>query len=209
MSVRMTKKWLLLLFLLIASLSAPAQVSVVRSGSVEIGPFFGGSYGIDRWRAMGGGNLTYAVSKYVLPYFEYSYFPGIGRKFTGTFPGTGNPFTASYSIPISDVHGGVHIRIPIREKPVVPYLVGGLGTLINSARTVRVTYTDVSGRQTLDLSVPRNSDFAFNAGGGIRFYLGGTGRFGFRTEAKVYKPTGTFSDSTFGKVELGLFFQLR
>lgn len=207
----MTSRWVVALFFCVAVSSAVAQVSVVRAGSVEIGPFIGASYGIDRWRLMGGGNITYALkNKYVLPYFEYSYFPGIGRKFTGTFPTTGRQYTASYSIPISDIHGGVHIRVPIRESPVVPYLVFGMGALVNPARTVSVSYADVSGPfQTVNLDVPRTSDFAINAGGGLRFYIGGTGRFGFRAEAKVYKPTGTFSDSTFGKVEAGLFFQLR
>jgi hypothetical protein len=206
----MNKKWAVLFFLLGLS-EAVAQVSVVRSGSVEIGPFVGGSYGIDRWRVMGGGNITYAFkNRYVLPYFEYSYFPGIGREFQTTFATTGNLLTGRYSIPLSDIHGGVHIRVPIRETPIVPYAVFGMGALINPSRTVRVTYSDAGGPvETLSLDVPSSTDFAINGGGGLRFYIGGNGRFGLRTEAKIYKPTGAFSGSTFGKVELGLFFQLR
>jgi hypothetical protein len=207
----MGKKCAVALLLCLGAGSAWAQVSVVRSGSVEIGPFVGASYGIDRWRVMGGGNITYAFkNKYVLPYFEYSYFPGIGREFNGNFSGTGRPFTARYSIPIHDIHAGVHVRVPIRESRVVPYLVFGMGALVNPSRTVNVTYSDASGPfQTATLAIDKTSNFAINGGGGLRFYIGGTGRFGFRAEAKVYKPTGDFSDSTFGKVEAGLFFQLR
>jgi len=54
------------------------------------------------------------------------------------------------------------------------------------------------------------ANFTINGGGGLRYYLGGSGRFGFRVEAKVYKPVeGPFSNDTIGKVEAGFFFQLR
>jgi hypothetical protein len=157
---------------------------------------------------MGGGNATFAVNKYLLPYVELSYFPGIGRSTSGTFPGTGRPFTTSYSIPLTDFHGGVHIRLPIlREKPVVPYLVFGVGGLSHFNRTVTATATDSSGAVTqVPFTVPGGTNFAVNTGGGIRFYIGQ--RFGLRVEAKAYKPTGDFTD-VFGKVEGGFFFQLR
>src|SRR4051794_32326848 len=188
------------LFLFTAVPEAGAQPkSVVRSGSFEIGPFLGASYGIDRVRVMGGGNVTFAVNKYLLPYAEFSYFPGIGRSTTGSFDATGRVFATKYSIPLSDFHGGIHLRLPVfREKPVVPYLVFGLGGLTHFQRTVKASYTDASGTSTnIDLPVAGGTDFAINTGGGIRFYLGQ--RFGFRVEAKAYKPTGAFPD-VFGKV---------
>ena len=196
------------LFVLVPAPAAAQSKSVVRSGSFEIGGFIGSSYGIDRFRVMGGGNATFAVNKYLLPYVEFSYFPGIGRTSSGVFSGTGRPFSSSYSIPLSDFHGGVHIRLPIfREKPVVPYLVFGLGGLKHFDRTVNATYVDATGATTqLPLQVQGGTDFAVNGGGGIRFYLGQ--RFGLRAEAKAYKPTGEFSQ-TFGKVEGGFFIQLR
>jgi hypothetical protein len=180
--------------------------SVVRAGSFEVGPFLGASYGIDKARVMGGGNVTFAINRYVLPYAEFSYLPGIRRTQTGTFSGTGRPFTTSYTIPLSDFHGGVHIRIPIHESPVVPYLVLGIGALKHFESTVTATNTDATGTVSQPLLVPGGSDFAVNFGGGLRYYLGQ--RFGVRVEAKAYKPTGTFSD-VFGKVEAGFFFQLR
>jgi hypothetical protein len=188
--------------------AAAQSKSVVRSGSIEIGPFLGASYGIDQTRFMGGGNVTFAVNKYLLPYAEFSYFPGIGRSTSGTFSGTGRPYTTTYSLPLSDFHGGVHIRLPVfHEKPVVPYLVFGVGGLKHFDRTVNATYTDASGTSTqLPLTVAGGTDFAFNTGGGIRFYIGQ--RFGLRVEAKAYKPSGDYPD-VFGKVEAGFFFQLR
>lgn len=182
-----------------------AQVSLVRAGSFEVGPFVGASYGIDQFRAMGGGNVTFAINKYILPYAEFSYFPGIGRNQNGTFA-SGSPYTLHYAIPLSDFHGGVHLRIPIRESPVVPYLVFGIGGLHHSARTVTATFTAFGQPTSQTLEVPTGTDRAINFGGGIRYYI--SQRFGVRVEAKAYKPGGEFTQ-TFGKVEGGFFFQLR
>lgn len=185
--------------------------SVVRSGSFEIGPFVGASYGLDKFRVMGGGNVTYSVNKYILPYFEYSYLPGLPRTQSGSLP-DGRTFTHTFKIPLSDIHGGVHIRMPIfRESRVVPYLAFGMGVIHFPTTGGTVSYTGVGGQPaSLALSIPGESNFTINGGGGLRFYVGRSGRFGFRTEAKVYKPTtGAFSDTTIGKVEAGVFFQLR
>ncbi|MBI2689684.1 MAG: outer membrane beta-barrel protein [Acidobacteria bacterium] len=176
--------------------------SVVRSGSYEVGGFVGASYGIDEFRWMGGGNVTYAANKYILPYAEFSYFPGIGRKISRTIPGLTAPVVIAYNIPLTDFHGGVHIRMPIREFPIVPYGVFGVGMIHAPERTFNVTVEQlpiqfVSGSST---------DAAINFGGGLRYYI--NQRFGIRAEAKAYKPTGQFKD-TFGKVEFGFFIQLR
>jgi len=182
-------------------------VSVVRSGSFEIGGFAGASYGVDDFRAMGGANVTYAINKWILPYAEYSYFPGVARKLQTTIPGTGITATGTFSLPLSDFHGGVHIRIPIRESPIVPYLVAGVGALHHFEKPVTFTYTGADNLQhTLNSSDPAGTDFAFNVGGGIRYYI--SQRFGLRVEAKAYKPNSSFTD-VFGKVEGGFFFQLR
>lgn len=200
---------------ILAGLSAIAsfgQVSAVRSGSFEVGPFIGASYGIDKFRIMGGGNVTYALkNKYVLPYFEYSYLPGLPRTTSGVIPNGGGPYKHTFSIPLSDIHGGVHIRMPIfKESPIVPYLVFGMGVVHYPGRTDNLSYQGASGPTTIQVPVPGGSDFTINGGGGLRYYIGGTGKFGFRAEAKVYKPTtGAFSDTTIGKVEAGFFFQLR
>jgi len=178
----------------------------LSAGNTEVNGFLGTSFGIDKARVMGGGNISYAVSKHLLPYAEFSYFPGIGRRQEGTFPGTGRPYTATYQIPLVDFHGGVHVRLPIRESRVVPYGVIGAGVIHSLARTVDATYDLGGSTVSQTLSAPARSDFAVNFGGGLRFYA--TQRFGFRLEAKAYKPTGTFSQ-VFAKFEGGVFFQIR
>ena len=175
--------------------------SVVRSGSYEVGGFVGASYGIDEFRWMGGGNVTYAATKHILPYAEYSYFPGIARRQTITIPGQ-SAATISYNIPLSDFHGGVHIRFPIKELPIVPYGVFGMGIIHAPERQFNVDYEGIK----IPFTSQASNNFAVNFGGGLRYYI--NQRFGIRGEAKVYKPTGEFNQ-TFGKVEVGFFIQLR
>lgn len=188
---------------LLCAMGATAQTaSVVRSGSYEVGGFIGASYGIDEFRWMGGGNVTYAATKYILPYAEFSYFPGISRSQSRTIPGLSQPVNINYRIPLSDFHGGVHIRMPIRELPIVPYGVFGMGLIHAPSRDFNV---DVEGIQ-VPFTAASTNDFAVNFGGGLRYYI--NQRVGIRAEAKVYKPTGQFNE-TFGKVEFGFFIQLK
>jgi hypothetical protein len=200
----------IVLLIIGGALSAFGQSDAVRSGSVEIGPFVGASYGIDKFHPMAGGNITYAFkNKYVLPYFEYSYFPGIPHQNTPP-PLPGLTLTGNYTLQFSDVHGGIHVRIPIPEKPIVPYLVFGMGTLIYPGRTD--SFSGTVGGQPFMTKVPVDggSDFTINGGVGLRYYLGQSGKVGFRGEAKFYKVmNGAFSGTTFGKVELGFFVQIR
>jgi hypothetical protein len=195
--------------MLAGGLSAFGQSSAIRSGSVEIGPFIGGSYGIDKFHVMAGGNITYALkNKWVLPYFEYSYFPGIPHQSTLNL-GPGAVLTHNFTLALNDVHAGVHVRIPIGEKPVVPYLVFGMGGMIYPGRTDVFTGTVNGAPVTQTSAASGGADFTTNGGGGLRYYLGRSGTYGFRTEAKFYKiVNGSFSGTTFGKVELGFFIQL-
>jgi len=189
------------------------QSSAIRSGSVEVGGFVGASYGIDKFHPMAGGNITYALkNRIVLPYFEYSYFPGIPHQGVLNVGG-GQTLTQNYTLAFSDVHGGVHVRIPIAEKPIVPYLVFGVGTMIYPSRTDTFSGTIGSGSTAQPVNqmvpVPGGSDFAINGGVGLRYYIGQTGTYGFRGEAKFYRiMDGSFTGTTFGKVEFGFFIQL-
>jgi hypothetical protein len=189
-------------------LNCSAQVPVVRSGSFEIGGFVGVSYGVDAFRAVGGGNVTYAVNRWLLPYVEYSYFPGIARSISQPVPGLPNVSAqTTYSAPLSDFHGGVHIRFPIRESRVVPYAVFGLGGLTHFSRNTTLTYTGADALlHTLPAIDPSGTDFAVNFGGGLRYYM--NQRFGFRVEAKGYKANSSIT-AAFGKVEAGFFYQVR
>src|SRR4051794_19390695 len=93
-------------------------VAPVRKGTFELNGFAGYSYGINERagnpsRVIGGGTLSYSITRVFLPYFEFGYFPGIGRTQTGSIPSTGRTFNAHYNVPLADIHGGVHIRVPI------------------------------------------------------------------------------------------------
>src|SRR2546421_639836 len=47
---------------------------------VELNMFFGGSYGVDSYRWMAGGNASVALTSHLIAYGELSYFPGFLRK---------------------------------------------------------------------------------------------------------------------------------
>jgi hypothetical protein len=179
--------------------AAAQNVSVVRANSIEVGPFVGLTYGLDAIRVLEGGNVTYAVTSRILPYIEYSYFPGLVRSFN--VPG----FSGNTRVPFSDIHAGVHIRFPIHESPLVPYAVAGIGALIYPERTLTFQ-PNSSGFAPNPIPIPGTSDLAVNFGGGLRYYFGQ--RWGARLEGKVYKPTGEYT-GVFGKVEVGIFYQFR
>lgn len=206
--------------LLIRLVCAIAFVSVVSAqvpgtGSIELGGFVGATYGIGTYAEMGGGNLSYAVNKYLLPYVEFSYFPEIERQLSGTIGGTNNPYKVDYSLAGTDFHGGVHVRVPIKESRIVPYGVFGVGRMGYSSGTLNITYTDSSGatHNGGTIQSPGGGRAAVNFGGGLRFYV--HPRFGLRVEAKGYKPFGEPAGGNFGysnpflKVEGGFFLQLR
>ena len=130
-------------------------------GKAEIGGFVGGSFGVDQWRVMGGGNVAIAAQRYVLPYFEYSYFPGLQRKMSLSRG------EVRYSVPLSDFHAGVHIRFPRGQTPVMPYLVAGAGGVRSSDTNVQVRFSDGF---TFSDTIKGSTDFAVNFGGGIRYY---------------------------------------
>jgi hypothetical protein len=191
-----------------------AQVAIVRSGSVELGGFVGASYGIGSYAVMGGGNVSYAATKFLLPYVEFSYFPSIERHLTGTIGGTSNSYSADYSLAATDVHGGVHIRIPVRESRFAPYGVIGVGRLGYSSSILNINYLDSSGTSHPipgGVQSPGGGRVALNFGGGLRFYA--NPRYGFRVEVKGYKPFGEPAggqlgySNTFLKAEGGFFIQ--
>ena len=186
-----------LLFLLFTASAAAQQGPIVHQGTTEIGGFIGSSYGLDSWRAMGGGNVAYAVTRLVMPYAEFSYFPGIQRN--ASFPSG----SVGFSVPVSDAHAGIHLRMPLGESSIVPYLVAGAGMLRFGNADVKIKFPDGT---TLSDTIKGESNFAANFGGGVRIYT--REHVGFRVEAKVYKPTGTYTDP-FYKVEGGVFIQFK
>jgi len=189
---------------------AQQNVSFLRTGSFEAGFFGGASYGIVNFQGMVGGNLTFAATKNILPYVEYTYLPQVAFPLAPSLNlGPGYSYTVDHNVSFSDFHGGLHIRLPIHDSPLVPYAVVGVGALTHFAQTVTFNVTGPNGPAPPEpLPVPGGSNFAVNAGFGFRYYIR-SARFGLRTEAKVYKPTGQGYNSAFGKVEFGIFYQFR
>lgn len=177
---------------------AQNNASFVRANSFEVGGFVGASHGLDRYQVMGGGNVTYAVNKYILPYTEFTYIPGLRQQIEKT--------KGYYQRNLTDFHGGVHLRMPIfRESPIVPYGAFGVGLLHSNAPTGQ--QVNSAGTASSITGIGPSSSLAVNGGGGLRFYIGQ--RFGLRTEAKVYHSTSDSLRATFYKVEFGVFFQIR
>lgn len=182
---------------------AQGKTPDLRPGNFELGLYGGASYGVDAFHGMGGVNLSYSLPKLLLPYVEFSYFPGIPRAEDAQ----DHSFTFHGSDRLIDFHGGVHIRLIKAESRVVPYAVLGFGVL-NGRITGYNHFYATSNAAAVDqpLRTPETStDPAVNFGGGLRVYH--TSAFGYRAEFKAYRPlSGRFTNFV-PKIEGGIFFQ--
>jgi hypothetical protein len=195
---------------LIASAAFGGDVPVCTHGNLELGLFGGESYGLDRFRPMVGGNIAYGLSCAFFPFAEASYLPGILR--TNSAATVGSPSYRQFSIDMTDVHAGLHLRLPKPESRVLPYVVVGAGMIRQSAGTAVFFNVGFPGqpvdRQTV--SVPSAFSPAFNFGGGLRFYF--NDRFAVRIEMKGFKPTSApapLQPNLFYRFAIGPEFQLR
>ena len=143
-------------FLLVGSAFAQ-DAPIIRKGVTEVGGFVGASYGIDQARVMGGGNVVYSLTRALMPFGEFSYFPGIGR--TQPVSGLANT-TESFSIPITDFNVGFHLRIPIPKSRVWADIASGLllkARLLNEKNEAveQFAFTDVQIGARLDRDMVR------------------------------------------------------
>jgi len=169
---------------------------------MEVGLFYGSSYGADSYRWMGGGNVGLAVTTRAMLYGEVGYFPGIVRQ-RANASADGLRQQLRYTTPILDMHAGVHYFIRRSDSRVTPYGVAGLGLLRSDFNgTGEILIPNVPPQQ-----FPLNetsADLAFNAGSGLRYYS--RERWGLRIEFKAYRPvTGPYSD-VFFKGVVGIFW---
>jgi Outer membrane protein beta-barrel domain len=193
--------------LLLAVTAAFAQdAPIVNKGTTEIGGFVGASYGTQNFQVMGGGNVAYAVTRAIMPYAEFSYFPGlpITQDLTGTIGDPGTKASANYRLPLYDFHVGVHYRFPIKESPFVPYGVFGVGLLHTAQSTFEFDYTQYGNKITQTNTLDSANNFAVNFGAGVRYYT--RQKVGFRAEAKFYHVGGIIN-GIFSKYEFGIFYQ--
>jgi len=177
---------------------------IIRQGVTEVGGFVGASYGLDKTRVMGGGNVVYSLTRIFMPFAEVSYFPGIGRsQSVPAVPGA----VETFSIPVTDFNFGFHLRVPIPKSRIIPYAVASAGGIHTPQREVTATYPDLSNPGQIDsltFQASPTTSFAVSGGAGLRYYA--TERLGFRAEFKAYRPTGTYTNP-FYRVAFGFFYQ--
>jgi len=175
----------------------------------EAGLYFGESYGLDRFRPMIGGNVAYGLSCRLYPFVEASYMPGILR--TNNVGDAASPSYRQFSLNMTDVHTGMHFRIPIPEFPIMPYVVGGFGLIRQAKGTA--TFVNVSSFGQVDrqtVTVPSSVSPAFEFGGGLRVFF--NDRFALRVEVKGFKPTSApapLEPRVFYRFAIGPVFQIR
>ena len=158
----------------------------VRRNNVEVALLGGASLGFEKYRFMGGGNVGWAATKHIFPYVEASYLPGLIREREQNI-GDGIILQQRFEAPAFDFNGGLHLRAPVAESPVVPYAVIGVGG-IRYGSTNEVQLVDNSGNvlDTGTLNIDSQSVLAVNGGAGLRYYV--NEKVGLRFEFKAYKP---------------------
>jgi hypothetical protein len=174
--------------LLISALPAHAQQTDTGVGiaAVSAGGIFGlgghGSYGA---------SLGAPVSKYLVPFIDFSYSPLTSYAFTYGVNLTGKGL---YTSSLLDVNGGLKIRFPTKSD-WVPYIGLGAGLLRLSSST------DTSGFSTTASVNASRDQVAGNASVGALYYV--TQHIGIDTEVKGYMA----EHNHFGRASVGLFFQ--
>ena len=190
-------------------LHAQADIPYLAKGNVELNGFVGAAAGGGNTSLGAGGNLAVAVHRNVMPYVEYSYFPGsLGASLNVMNPigGTNDVALATGKAARQDFHGGVHLRFPIGRSKIVPYAAFGVGALfISSAKGTIVVPVGNGTTRTFDTTLPSETETAVNFGGGIRIYT--KENFGLRLEVKGYRPvSGNYVRDTFMKATVGFFW---
>jgi len=167
------------------------DVPIVRANQFELGALAGFTYGVDQSRVMGGGNVTYSVLNWLLPYAEFNYFPSIQRSTLLNAGGQKAKYV--YDIPMTDVNFGVHARFRLPHTRFVPYIVAGAGLFHFPRRSEQVyqynpTTQTYPGPPQSGTSFAAGTNFAVTVGGGLRYYLNGE-HVGLRAETKGYRLT--------------------
>lgn len=196
------------LFLLAAWLANGQSVPSCKGGNFEVGLFGGESYGLDRFRPMGGANVAYGLSCALYPFAEASYLPGILR--TVNVPTGSTTSAQQFSVNMTDFHAGLHVRLPRPESRVLPYGVIGVGLIRGSKSTGTVYNVSDFGTVAFTQQIPASTNFAVDFGAGLRFFF--TERIAMRIEFKGFKPTSAptpLEPKVFYRFAIGPVFQFR
>jgi hypothetical protein len=173
--------------LLISSVPAHAQTDTnVGIASASAGGIFGlgahGSYGA---------SLADPLSKYFMPFVDFSYSPLTSYAFTYGSNLTGKGL---YTSSLLDLNGGVKIRFT-GKRDWVPYIGVGAGLLRLSSSTYTSGFS-----QTATVNASRN-ELAGNVSVGGLYYV--TQHVGFVMEVKGYMA----AHNRFGRASIGVFYQ--
>lgn len=181
----------------------PTQKPAVsqQKGDSELGLFSGAVFSpfAERPKIGAGANYAYALNKYVYPYGEVSFLP-VGTAETVKLGNT----SFEYNARLADLHGGIHLRLPVNNR-FVPYGVIAVGGFRSFSASLEERNLQ-SGTLINSRKLPSLMQFAFNYGGGIRYYL--NNKLGLRFEVKGYGPTGNFGGTPI-RIMGGIFFQFK
>jgi hypothetical protein len=176
----------LILLLLANGLMAQQADTGVGIAAVSGGGIFGlGAHG------SAGGSLAVPLSKYLMPFIDFSYSPLTSYAFTYGANLTGKGLFTSQLV---DVNGGLKFRV-VNKSGWVPYFGLGAGLL----RLSSSTYT--SGFSTTATVNRSDDELAGNASAGALYYV--TQHVGFGMELKGYMA----EHNRFGRASAGVFFQ--
>jgi hypothetical protein len=174
--------------LLISNLPVNAQQTETGVGIVAVSG--GGIFGLGAHGSFGA-SLGAPVSKYVVPFIDFSYSPLTSYAFTYGANLTGKGL---YTSSLLDFNGGIKIRFTSKSD-WVPYVGLGAGLLHLSSST------DTSGFGTTASVNASNSEVAGNASAGALYYV--TQHVGFGMEVKGYMA----QHNHFGRASVGIFYQ--
>jgi len=168
--------------------SANAQQADTGVGIAEFSA--GGLFGLGAHGSVGG-SLGAPVSKYLVPFIDFSYSPLSTYSYTY---GANNTGKALYRSALADVNGGVKIRFP-NKSGWVPYIGLGAGLLHLSSSDYASGFNETA---TIKQS---HDEAAGNASVGALYYI--TQHIGFGMELKGYAA----QDRRLMRATAGVFYQ--
>jgi hypothetical protein len=138
-----------------------------------------------------GASLADPVTKYIMPFVDFSYSPLSSYAFTY---GPNLDGKGLYTSSVFDVNGGVKLRFP-NKSYWVPYIGLGAGLLRLSSST------ETSGFGATGNVGQTKNEIAGNASAGALYYI--SQHAGFEVEVKGYAA----QQNRFGRATAGVFFQ--
>jgi len=170
--------------------SVPAHAQQTDTGVAIAAVSAGGIFGMGAHGSFGA-SLADPVSKYLMPFIDFSYSPLSSYAYTYGMNNTGKGLYRSYLL---DLNGGVKIRFP-NKSDWVPYIGLGAGLLRLSSNT------HTSGFNATSTVKQASDEAAGNVSAGALYYI--TERVGFQLELKGYMA----QNNRFVRVSAGVFLQ--